>query len=67
MSEEGPSFWLTLTEKIMGLVLIIVSIMLIYYTATSVNVLNVFTGLFAFLSVMLLLGGAFLIVVKAPE
>jgi uncharacterized Tic20 family protein len=67
MSEEGPSFWLTLTEKIMGLVLIIVSIMLIYYTATSVNVLSVFTGLFAFLSVVLLLGGAFLIVVKAPE
>jgi hypothetical protein len=30
-------------------------------------VLTVFTGLFAFLDAVLLIGGAFLIIVKAPE
>jgi uncharacterized membrane protein HdeD (DUF308 family) len=67
MSEEGESFWITLAEKFIGLLLIIVSILMIYFTATSTNVLNVFTGLFAFLSAILLIGGAFLIIVKAPE
>ena len=67
MSEEGASFWITLAEKFIGLILIILSILLIYFTATSTIVLNVFTGLFAFLSALLLIGGAFLIIVKAPE
>jgi len=67
MSEEGASFWLTLAEKFIGLILIILSILLIYFTATSTTVLTVFTGLFAFMSAVLLIGGAFLIVVKAPE
>jgi hypothetical protein len=67
MSEEGASFWITLTEKFIGLILIIVSILMIYFTATSTSVLTVFTGLFAFLGAVLLIGGAFLIIVKAPE
>ncbi len=67
MSEEGASFWITLTEKFIGVILVVVSLLLIYYTATSTPVLNPFTGLFAFLSIVMLLGGAFLIVVKAPE
>ncbi len=40
---------------------------MIYYTASSTGTLNVFTGLFAFLSVIVLLIGAFSIVVKPPE
>jgi uncharacterized membrane protein HdeD (DUF308 family) len=67
MSEEGASFWITLAEKFIGLILIIVSILMIYFTATSTSVLTVFTGLFAFLGAVLLIGGAFLIIVKAPE
>ena len=67
MSEEGSSFWITLTEKLIGLILISLSILLFYFTATSTNVLSASTGLFAFLGVVVLVGGAFLIITKPPE
>jgi hypothetical protein len=67
MSEEGASFWITLVEKGVGFLLIILSILMIYFTATSTNTLSVATGMFAFLSIVVLIGGAFLIVVKPPE
>jgi heme/copper-type cytochrome/quinol oxidase subunit 4 len=67
VSEEGSSFWISITEKLVGIILIIVSILMFYFTATSADTLNVFTGLFAFLGVVVLLGGAFLMVVKPPE
>ncbi len=66
MSEEESSFWLSLTEKLVGLILIILSVLLFYFTATS-SALSVFTGLFAFLGVIILISGTFLIVVKPPE
>jgi uncharacterized membrane protein HdeD (DUF308 family) len=67
MSEEGTSFWITLTEKVIGIVLIILSILMIYFTLTSVAALSLFTGFFTFLSVVILIGGAFLLVTKPPE
>jgi membrane-bound ClpP family serine protease len=67
MSEEGTSFWATLAEKLIGLTLIILSIVLFYFTATSTATLNPFTGIFAFLGVAVLIGGAFLLVTKPPE
>ncbi len=66
MSEEG-SFWTTLAEKIIGIVLVILSILMFYFTATSAASLSLFTGFFAFLGVVVLVAGAFLIVVKPPE
>ena len=67
MSEEGSSFWITLTEKLIGLILISLSILLFYFTATSTNVLSASTGLFTFLGVVVLVSGAFLIITKPPE
>jgi hypothetical protein len=67
MSEDSGSFWATLTEKLIGFALVILSIVMIYFTATSTNVLSAFTGLFVFLSIIVLAGGAFLILVKPPE
>lgn len=66
MSEEG-SLWVGLAEKFFGLILVIVSILMIYFTATSVEVLGAYTGLFGFLGVIVLIAGAFMIVVKPPE
>ncbi len=66
MSEEG-SIWISLAEKIFGLILIILSVVLMYFTATSTNVLGAFTGIFAFLGLLILVAGSFLIVVKPPE
>jgi hypothetical protein len=67
MSEEGPSFWLSLTEKVLGIILVIISIIMLYFTATSTSALTVATGLFTFLGVVVLAGGAFLIITKPPE
>ena len=67
MSDEGSSFWLNLVEKIIGLFLIALSIVMIYLTATSTTTLDIATGLFAFLSAVILIGGVFLIIVKPPE
>lgn len=64
MSEEG-AFGLTFAEKFFGLILIIVGALAAYYTFTSSNALEVFTGFFGFLSVLLLALGLFLIIVKA--
>jgi hypothetical protein len=67
MSEDRDSFWITLAEKFFGLLLIIVSIIMMYFTFTSGAALSIFTGFFGFLGVVILVAGAFLIVVKAPE
>ncbi len=66
MSEEGSSFWITLTEKIAGLFLIILSIVLFYFTATT-PALTITLGMFTFLGVVVLIGGVFLIITKPPE
>jgi hypothetical protein len=66
MSETGL-FWIKIAEKFFGFLLIILSILMIYFTATSTTSLGVFTGLFAFLSALPLIAGAFLIIVKPPE
>ena len=66
MSEEG-SLWVGLAEKFFGLILVILSIIMIYFTATSTDTLSIYTGLFGFLSAIVLIAGAFMIVVKPPE
>ncbi len=66
MSEEGSSFWANLAEKFVGFILIILSIIVFYVTATT-GALSIFTGIFAFIGVVILIGGAFLIVVRPPE
>ena len=66
MSEEG-NLWITVAEKLIGILLIIVSAVMLYFTATSADVLSAYTGFFAFLGVVILVAGAFLIVVKHPE
>ena len=66
MSEEG-SLWIGLSEKLFGLLLVIVSALLLYFTVTSLETLGVYAGLFAFLGVLVLVAGVFLIIVKSPD
>ena len=66
MSEAG-NFWVTIVEKLIGIILVIVSIVMLYLTATSGSTLNLFTGFFGFLGAVVLVAGALLIVVKPPE
>ena len=66
MSEEGDTFWVSLAERLFGLLLIVIGAILIYYTATSSG-LGPFNLLFGFLSIVLIILGFFLLLVKPPE
>ncbi len=70
MSEEGDTFWVSLAERLFGIFLIIIGAVLLYYTATSssgTDSLGPFGVLFGALSVILVLLGIFLLLVKPPE
>jgi len=63
MSEEG-GFGLNVAEKFFGLIILLTGILTLYYTVTSSQVLMVYTGLFGFLSIILVVLGLFLLIVK---
>jgi hypothetical protein len=66
MSEE-VSFWTKIAEKMLGIILVLISVLMLYFTATSTNVLNVFSGVFGFLGILVLIAGVFLLIAKIPE
>jgi hypothetical protein len=67
MSDESDTFWISLAEKFFGLLLIIIGALMLYFTASSTNVLGGFSVFFGFLSLIILLLGLFLLLVKPPE
>ena len=71
MSEEGDTFWVSLAERLFGLLLIVIGAVMLYFTVTSTNStgdsLGPFSVLFGALSVILVLLGIFLLLVKPPE
>ncbi len=66
MSDEGDSFWVSLFERLIGVLLIIVGALLLYYTATT-SAIGGFGTFFGFLSVVVLAIGVFLLIVKPPQ
>jgi hypothetical protein len=66
MSGE-ETFWLSIAEKFFGLLLAIIGGLFLYFTLTSTAALGAFTGFFGFLSIIVLLIGLFLLVVRPPE
>ena len=69
MSEEGDTFFVNLAEKFLGLILVVLGGVLIYLTATTggSSGLGVFTFFFGILSVILLVIGLFLLIVRASD
>jgi hypothetical protein len=65
MSEDGDNFWVSLAEKAIGFILVVLGALLLYFTATSS--LGAFTAFFGVISVVLLIIGLFLLLVRAPE
>ena len=53
MSEEGDTFWVSLSEKFLGLIVTIIGALLLYFTVTSISALAAFSGFFGFLSIAL--------------
>lgn len=66
MSDED-TFWISLSEKFFGILLIVIGVLLLYFTATSTVVLGVFSAFFGFLCVIVMAAGAVLILVRPPE
>jgi membrane-bound ClpP family serine protease len=66
MSREGDTFWVSLSEKFFGLILIVIGALMLYYTATTAD-LGTFGAFFGVLSVIMLLIGVFLMVVRPPQ
>lgn len=65
MSEEGDTFWVSLAEKFIGVLLLIIGGLMVYFTATSG--LGTFTVFFGVLGVVLIIIGVFLLLVRASE
>jgi len=66
MSEEGDTFWVSLAEKFFGLIVIIIGGVLLYLTATTTGSsgLGAFSAFFGVLSVILLVIGLFMMIVR---
>jgi len=64
---EADSYWVTLAEKIVGIVLIIISGLMIYYTATSTDTLGESSWIFGVLGAVVLIVGILLLLVRPEE
>ncbi|MCL1978238.1 MAG: hypothetical protein FWG55_09110 [Candidatus Bathyarchaeota archaeon] len=63
---ETDSYWVTLVEKIVGIILIIISGLMLYYTATT-TALGTYNTMFGVLGAVVLIVGIFLLIVRPPE
>jgi len=66
MSDEG-GFGIGLAEKFFGLILFVLGLLAVYYTATSVSVLGWATGFFIVLCLILVAVGLILMIAKTSE
>ena len=66
MSEEGDTFFISLAEKLFGVVLIAVGAIMIYLTAIT-SALGDFTLFFGILSFIMVIIGLFLLLVRPSE
>jgi hypothetical protein len=69
MSEQGDTFWISLAEKFFGLIVIVIGGVLLYLTATSTSAseLGAFSLFFGVLSVILIVIGLFMLLVRPSE
>jgi amino acid transporter len=63
MSEES-GFGLNLAEKFFGLIILLTGILALYFTASSVDALAAYAGLFGFLCFILIALGLVLLIAK---
>jgi hypothetical protein len=63
MSEES-GFGMNFAAKFSGFIILLTGALALYFTVTSVDVLVMFTGLFSFLSIILIVIGLVLLTAK---
>ncbi|MEM3699302.1 MAG: hypothetical protein QXL57_00310 [Candidatus Bathyarchaeia archaeon] len=64
MSEGEAGFGMALAERFFGLLIMIIGALATYFTFTSFNDLGAYTGLFGFLSIVLLALGVLMLTAK---
>ena len=67
VSEEGDTFWVNLAEKSLGFILIFIGAVMLYLTAISTAELGAFSAFFGILTVIMIVIGLFMLLVRAPE
>jgi hypothetical protein len=63
---EGDTFWVSLSEKFLGILLAVIGGLFLYFSLTTAA-LGGFTAFFGFLGVVVLVIGFFLIIVRPTE
>jgi len=66
MSEED-TFWISLGERFLGLLLLVIGAILLYFTATSTAELGAFSAFFGFLCIVIIALGVVLLIARPPE
>ena len=66
MSDEGDSFWASLIKRLLGLILIVIGAVMLYFTATTSEISG-FGALFGFISIVVLIVGVILLVLKPSQ
>ena len=66
MSQDGDTFWVSLIERVFGILLIVIGAIVLYFTATTEGI-GGFGLFFGVLSIILVIIGIFLLVVKPPQ
>ncbi len=66
MSEQD-TFWIKLGQRGFGLLLLVIGIVMLYFTLTSLTELAAFSAFFGLLSIILLALGVVLMISKPPE
>jgi heme/copper-type cytochrome/quinol oxidase subunit 4 len=61
------NIWIILAEKILAIVTIIVGAIMLYYTATSADVLKQFSGMFTAIGAVILIVGILLLIITPKE
>lgn len=64
---EKESFWFPISVKLFGILVAIIGSILLYFTFTSTSTLGVFTSLFGFLGIVILILGLVMILTKTKE
>lgn len=67
MSEKNNTHWVILAEKILAIVLIIISGIMLYFTATSTDALGTFSVMFGALGAIVLIAGILLLIITPKD
>ena len=64
---EKESFWFPISTRLFGILVAIIGGLFLYFTFTSTSTLGVFTNLFGFLGIIILILGLVMILTKTKE